>query len=43
MTLLHVDLEEEIWIACPAGMVQQAYVECLLLKKTIYGLVQSMH
>jgi hypothetical protein len=33
-------LEEEIYMECPKGMDAESY-ECLLLLKTIYGLVQS--
>lgn len=37
---LHGDLEELIYMDCPKGMVHDSD-ECLLLVKTIYGLVQS--
>ncbi len=37
---LHGDLEEEIYMDCPEGLEHDPD-ECLLLQKTIYGLVQS--
>ena len=37
---LNGDLEEEIYMDCPEGLEQEDD-ECLLLLKTIYGLVQS--
>jgi hypothetical protein len=37
---LHGDLQEEIYMNVPKGMSQDDNT-CLLLKKTIYGLVQS--
>ena len=37
---LHGDLKEKIYMDCPDGMVTYGD-ECLLLKQTIYGLVQS--
>jgi Reverse transcriptase (RNA-dependent DNA polymerase)/gag-polypeptide of LTR copia-type len=37
---LNGDLEEEIYMDCPQGMEHEPD-ECLLLTKTIYGLVQS--
>jgi hypothetical protein len=37
---LNGELEEEIYMDCPDGMEHRAN-ECLLLEKTIYGLVQS--
>jgi hypothetical protein len=37
---LHGDLQEEIYMNVPKGMNQDDNT-CLLLKKTIYGLVQS--
>jgi hypothetical protein len=37
---LHGDLQEEIYMNVPKGMNQDDKT-CLLLKKTIYGLVQS--
>ena len=37
---LHGDLEEEIYMDCPEGLDHEND-ECLLLQKTIYGLVQS--
>jgi hypothetical protein len=37
---LHGDLEEEIYMDCPQGMAHDDS-QCLLLQKTIYGLVQS--
>jgi hypothetical protein len=37
---LHGDLEEEIYMDCPEGLDHEPD-ECLLLQKTIYGLVQS--
>ena len=37
---LHGDLKEEIFMDCPPGLVHTVE-ECLLLLKTIYGLVQS--
>ena len=37
---LHGDLKEKIYMDCPDGMVTFGN-ECLLLKQTIYGLVQS--
>jgi hypothetical protein len=37
---LHGDLQEEIYMNFPKGMSQDDD-NCLLLKKTIYGLVQS--
>jgi hypothetical protein len=37
---LHGDLEEEIYMDCPEGP-EHDKSECLLLYKTIYGLVQS--
>jgi hypothetical protein len=37
---LHGDLEEEIYMDCPEGLDHDGS-ECLLLLKTIYGLVQS--
>jgi hypothetical protein len=38
---LHGDLQEEIYMNVPKGMSQDDKT-CLLLKKTIYGLVQSV-
>ena len=38
---LHGDLEEEIYMDCPEGMEGGSPDKCLLLQKTIYGLVQS--
>ena len=38
---LHGDLEEEIYMDCPEGLEGGGPLKCLLLKKTIYGLVQS--
>ena len=40
-TFLHGNLEEEIYMVCPDGMFDAKEDECLLLKQTIYGLVQS--
>ena len=37
---LHGDLKEEIFMEIPPGM-EASKDECLILKKTIYGLVQS--
>ena len=37
---LHGNLDEEIYMNCPEGMPHELD-ECLLLQKTIYGLVQS--
>ena len=37
---LHGELEEEIYMECPDGM-DKGFNECLLLRKTIYGLVQA--
>ncbi len=37
---LHGDLQEEIYMSIPEGMNQDSNT-CLLLRKTIYGLVQS--
>jgi Reverse transcriptase (RNA-dependent DNA polymerase) len=37
---LHGDLKEEIFMETPPGM-EASKDECLILKKTIYGLVQS--
>jgi hypothetical protein len=39
-TFLHGDLQEEIYMNVSKGMSQDDN-NCLLLKKTIYGLVQS--
>jgi len=39
-TFLHGDLKEKTHMDCPDGMVAIGN-ECLLLKQTIYGLVQS--
>ena len=38
---LYGDLEEEVYMDCPEGMVDIAEDEALLLQSTIYGLVQS--
>jgi len=38
---LHGDLDQEIYMDCPEGMKDGGPSKCLLLKKTIYGLVQS--
>ena len=38
---LHGDLEEDIYMDCPEGMEDAEPDECLQLKQTIYGLVQS--
>jgi hypothetical protein len=40
IAFLHGDLQEEIYMNAPKGMSQDDNT-CLLLKKTIYGLVQS--
>ena len=37
---LHGKLDEEIYMECPQGMNSKDY-ECLVLHKTIYGLVQA--
>jgi Reverse transcriptase (RNA-dependent DNA polymerase) len=37
---LHGDLQEEIYMNVPEGLQQDSH-SCLLLKKAIYGLVQS--
>jgi hypothetical protein len=37
---LHGDLEQEIYMDCPEGLESEPD-ECVLLQKTIYGLVQS--
>jgi hypothetical protein len=37
---LHGDLEEEIYMDCPQGLEHEPD-ECVLLQRTIYGLVQS--
>jgi hypothetical protein len=37
---LHGDLEKESYMDCPDGLDQEV-LECLLLLKTIYGLVQA--
>ena len=38
---LYGDLEEEVYMDCPEGMVGIGKDEALLLQSTIYGLVQS--
>ena len=38
---LYGDLEEEVYMDCPEGMVDVKEDEALLLQSTIYGLVQS--
>jgi hypothetical protein len=38
--ILHRGLKEEIFMEIPLG-IEASKDECLLLKKTIYGLVQS--
>ena len=38
---LRGDLEEEVYMDCPEGMVDIGEDEALLLKSTIYGLVQN--
>jgi hypothetical protein len=40
MAFLHNDLQEEIYMNTPEGLLQDSK-SCLLLKKTIYELVQS--
>ena len=40
VAFLNGDLEEEIFMDCPKGLEHEED-ECLLLKWTIYGLVQS--
>jgi Reverse transcriptase (RNA-dependent DNA polymerase) len=40
-TILHGDLQEEIYMSVPEGMNQDSNT-CLLLRKTIYGLIQSV-
>jgi len=40
VAFLNGDLEEEIFMDCPKGLEHEDD-ECLLLKRTIYGLVQS--
>ena len=37
---LHGDLKERIYMDCPEGM-EHGEAECLLLIKSIYGLVQA--
>ncbi len=38
---LWVDLEEEIFMDCPEGLEGATYTDALVLKKSIYGLVQA--
>ena len=38
---LHGDLEEEIYMECPEGMGLNKEEDCVILDKSIYGLVQS--
>ena len=38
---LYMDLEEEIYMECPQGMSDVGKVDCIILNKCIYGLVQA--
>ena len=40
-SFLYGDLEEEVYMDCPEGMVGVKEDETILLQSTIYGLVQS--
>ena len=41
IAFLYGDLEEEVYMDCPEGMIDVKEDEALLLQSTIYGLVQS--
>ena len=41
MAFLYGDLEEEIYMECPRGMADVKKDDCIIFKKSIYGLVQS--
>ena len=41
--LLYVVFKEEIFMECPQGMSDVKKVDCIILNKFIYGLVQAAH